>query len=517
MPHVKFTTKIGNYCCVSIGDNISSVWVEIFVIIVFSVFYLAVTLSHFDHNDFMYATSAHMTGTLYKDIHYVQAPFGYYFWHSVFEISPSGLSYPVFRVVSALLGLGGIFLAAYGLIPKRNIRLIFIALAASSFCLLDLGGEIGTYTLALFLCVLGYVVLFNGGSPWLRYGVAAAAIGLAASSKLNHIALGLPMLALLYLERKEIKFLHGLIAISVGGLLGLLPCIVSFAQRPEAFLLHNVLFHRDFMINAGKGEIWGAFRTIPKTVAPFLHKFAGAFVLGLCAFGTRSASRRQSTILLLAAICAFSMAFLPVRIFPQYLGPAALFISLFYCATIAQISAKDIKLYVAPILAIALVGVGENTYFLMHDVRNFYNPILEITSINNRLRSFRESHSLCDNRIFSLSGALVNDSGFQISRNMEGGAFWQHLAGHIPERYFDDQRYQINRDLIDPADWVTSAGIRFWVLGYYPDSMTEKRLEQIAEQKGYRQLNLPDFMQHSVTLYYDPSCLRPASDSKRSS
>jgi hypothetical protein len=40
----------------------------------FTGFYFAYTLLRFDHDDFAFAASAHMSGTLYQDIHYVQAP-----------------------------------------------------------------------------------------------------------------------------------------------------------------------------------------------------------------------------------------------------------------------------------------------------------------------------------------------------------------------------------------------------------------------------------------------------------
>src|SRR5438270_11012508 len=67
---------------------------EVIFVAAFSAFYFSYTLTHFDHNDFLYASSAHMSGRLYRDIHYNQAPFGFYFWQFVAALSPEGLTYP---------------------------------------------------------------------------------------------------------------------------------------------------------------------------------------------------------------------------------------------------------------------------------------------------------------------------------------------------------------------------------------------------------------------------------------
>src|SRR5882762_3904171 len=83
-------------------------FVEVLVVAAFGVFYFSYALTYFDHNDFLYSASAHSPGKLYRDVHYNQAPLGFYFWRVVASVSPEGFSYPIFRLVSAALGFFGI-------------------------------------------------------------------------------------------------------------------------------------------------------------------------------------------------------------------------------------------------------------------------------------------------------------------------------------------------------------------------------------------------------------------------
>jgi hypothetical protein len=92
---------------------------------------------------------------------------------------------------------------------------------------------------------------------------------------------------------------------------------------------------------------------------------------------------------------------------------------------------------------------------------------------------------------------------------MELGPFWEELAGYIPDRYFDDPGYQIDRALIAPADWSVDAGIRFWVVGYYPNHATEIRLRQLADKRGYTTQALPGFGKTKTSLIFDPACVTP--------
>jgi hypothetical protein len=84
---------------------------------------------YFDYNDFLYATTAHMSGKLYRDLHYNQALFGFYFWRLVESLSPEGESYLIFRLVSASLGFTAVVFAAHQFLSSLSMRLVFLALA----------------------------------------------------------------------------------------------------------------------------------------------------------------------------------------------------------------------------------------------------------------------------------------------------------------------------------------------------------------------------------------------------
>jgi hypothetical protein len=485
---------------------------EGFVIALFGAFYFSYTLTHFDYNDFLYATTAHMSGKLYRDLHYNQAPFGFYFWRLVESLSPEGESYLIFRLVSASLGFTAVVFAAQQFLSSLSMRLVFLALAASSTPLMVVGGEIGTYTLAIFLMVLGYSALFARMPAPLRYGLCALAIGLSASSKLNHILLMLPLLALMYSERDKVKLRPTSGAFTVGALVGLGPCIFYFLDAPKAFLLHNI-YHSQFAMAAVEHGISGALQAMYHMLKTVAEEQAVVFVLGIYMVVVATSARdRHNIFLLSAAVIGMIMALAPIRSAPQYFGPAALLVFLFYCRVGLGVGRAQRLVYLMPALTMGMLGLANNAWILACQVANSYRGIApsisQVADINHTLRSFRQTHELCNDQVFSLAGALVADSGFRLSRNMELGPFWQLLSGYIPGRYFDDPTYQIDRALIEPADWIVSSGIRFWVVGYFPNSVTEMKLDQTAKERNYVTEPLTRFDTRTISFVFDPTCVK---------
>src|SRR5688572_5552470 len=163
------------------------------VILLLGVSSLIVTkaLYHFDINDSFYASTAARSGVLYKDIHFVQAPLGYWFWHWIYLVVPSGYAYATMRVVSALLAILS-FIPPLILFRTNLQRAVFLLLAASSFYVIRSSFEIATYSLALALSSAGIALFLSKGRRAII--LSGLLFGLAASAKINHVLLCLPAL-----------------------------------------------------------------------------------------------------------------------------------------------------------------------------------------------------------------------------------------------------------------------------------------------------------------------------------
>lgn len=490
-------------------------------ILTFSVFALLYSLYgvyQFDHNDFMYSATAHHTGVLYTDIHYIQAPLGYYFWHVVALLSPFGWSYPIMRVVSAALMLGTIALLAGRFLGSRLMRCAFYALVCTSSNLLGIGGEIGTYTLALFFVSLGYASLFTQWSTFSRYATAGLFIGLAASAKLNHVLLGVPILWLMWADRENAGLLRPAFAAAIGGCLGMLLIFAFFLSEPKAFMLHNLFFHGKIMISARDGGWLNDLRAIPHELFAFGVFHLAALIAAVWYLIFHLKNRDQCLVfLLLSVLTAIVMGMTPLKIFPQYLAPASVVIFLLYCCVGQRVEAGYRVFYCAPIILVAMIGAKSNFDWLASAIETTASPIRQVINVNRVLTEFRTKHRLCDDKIFTLEGSLVIDSGFKLTRYTEAGEFWQFVSGYVPETFFADGAYHLPRDLVQPADWVLASHVPFWLIGYYPESGTETDLRQAAHRLGYRilsvgklsiaNLNTGNFEKRTIDLIYNPVCV----------
>jgi len=273
-----------------------------------------------------------------------------------------------------------------------------------------------------------------------------------------------------------------------------------------------------FTIAEENHGIRGTIKTIPIVFSPFAYEHAVACILGVYAVIWVGKWRDRCGIFFLVSVAAaVIMALMPLRLWPEYFSPAALFIFVLYSQGELSIVTAQRKTYIIPALTVAAIGVASNGLSLGSHMRNSYlgtePSIYQVVKINNSLRAFRDTHELCDDKVFSLAGALVADSGFRLARNME--EFWPRLNGYVPQSYFEDPDYHIDRALLDPASWVLSAGIRFWVVGYDPGSTTEIKLGELAREHGYETQALPNFGPQRISLIFDPGCVRDGTQSGR--
>ena len=494
--------------------------IDVVTFLVVAIIYGLFALYQFDHNDFMYSSAAHRSGMLYQDNHYIQAPLGYYFFHMVALLSPLGWSYPIMRFISTSLMLATIAVLAGRFLESRLMRCAFYLLVCTSSNLLGIGGEIGTYTLALFFVSLGYAALFTRWPTYSRYGIAGLFIGLAASTKLYHLVLGVPILWLIWTDRTNSGLFRPALAAAIGGCLGTVLIFVFFLSEPMAFMLHNFIYHTQMMVPARDGGWLYNLRAVPYELSKFgLFHFA-ALIGAIWYFIFHLKNRpRCLTFLLLAVLTAVVMSMTPLKIYPQYLAPASILIFLLYCCVAERVESGYRGLYFAPIILVAMVGARNNFDWLASAIKTTTPPVIQVVSINKALAEFRAAHKLCDDGIFSLEGGLAIDSGFKLTQYTEAGEFWQFVNGYVPEIFFTNAAYHLPRDLIEPAKWVVASRVPFWLIGYYQQSQTETDLRQAAHRLGYEtihigklnigNLNLTKFEDHPIDLIYDPRCAIP--------
>jgi hypothetical protein len=332
--------------------------------------------------------------------------------------------------------------------------------------------------------------------------------------------LGVPVLWLMWADRENDGSFRPALAVAIGGCVGMLLIFVFFLAEPKAFMLHNLVFHGKIMIAARDGGWLNDLRAIPDALLAFglLHFAALICAIWYLAFHLNSPNRRL-IFLLLGVVTAIVMGTTPLRIFPQYFAPAAVLIFLLYCCVGERVETGYRGLYCVPIILFAIVGTRTNVEWLVAAIEKTVSPIRQVITINRTLAEFRTKHQLCDDRIFSLAGGLAIDSGFKLSQYTEAGEFWQFVNGHVPESFFADGAYHLPREMVQPADWVITSRVPFWLIGYYPESRTETDLRQAAHRLGYHTLhigtlnigylnNLAKFEDHPIDLIYDPECAK---------
>ena len=202
------------------------------------------SLYYFDHNDFLYASAAARTGTLYKDIHLVQAPLAYWFWHWIYLLAPTGYAYAAMRIVSALLTVAAIVPILIFVLRTNFQRAAFLLLLASSYYVIRSGFEIASYSLALALLSAAISAFMSNSTRAIV--LSGVLFGLAASAKINHVLFVFPAVLFILLDRGQLKprldtAIRFLVLVGVG----LLPLIYYFATNFHGTYFHNITFHSE--------------------------------------------------------------------------------------------------------------------------------------------------------------------------------------------------------------------------------------------------------------------------------
>lgn len=485
---------------------------------------ILVTLSayYFDTNDNMYAAAPFAPGALYRDVHFVQGPVTFYFLKALSTVIPAGFAYLGFRAASMGLLLAALLVGAFMCIDHWPSRCLFLVFAGTNAFFIYPGLEIGSYSLPLLLLALATASLWKIQDRRIAIGAAALLIGLAASAKLNHVLFFLPLAVFVLRQRRSGEsladwFRAAPLPFAFGGLVGSLPVIIAFLREPSAFLLDTLIFHSKFSLNAVN---LGSLTRLRLAVNIFndwaVAGGAGFVALGIYAiFADRNRDERSRHFLLfvmLGVVAALVGAISPGITYVQYWAPAAFFAALagarffdlprmklgliFVLAALPTltVSARDLRLQLSNSLE-ATAGTPK---------------IVTVMAVNRKLKAYAlrvNDAPQCDRRIFSFAGAFVVDSGFTLSRYMEGGIFWSWVSAQVPQVFITDKNYHLDEYMIHPEEWVRDQRIDFLLLGFYPGP-AETDMEKYASERGFRAEILPAWNGATLKFYFNPECIR---------
>jgi hypothetical protein len=477
---------------------------------------------HFDTNDNMYAAAPFAPGALYRDVHFIQGPVTFYFLNALTFVTTEGFSYLGLRLASMGLLLATLFVGAFMCIDRWPSRCMFLAFAGTNIYFIFAGFEIGSYALPLFLLALASACIWKIQNRQIAIASSALLIGLAASAKLNHVLFFLPLAVFVLLQRrKEEGFSDwaraALLPFAAGGFAGSLPVIVAFVQEPDAFLLHTLTFHSRFSLRTWNVAPLALFEFGLNFLVNWALVGGGAVLvaLGFCATAvSRKSDERSRHFLLfvmLATLTALVAAISPGVTYVQYWAPATFFAALGGARFFDLPRARLGLIGVLAALPIFTVGATVLQSRLSASLRETSGTprIATVIEVHEKLKSYAlrmKDARQCDRRIFSLAGAFVADSGFPLSRYMEGAIFWSWVRAQVPQTYITDKSYHLDEYVLFPERWVRDQRINFLLVGYYPGP-AEVDIERYAIEHGFGMEVLRVWEGLTLKFYFNPDCI----------
>lgn len=493
-----------------------------FYFLVFVVYFIF-TGSQFDHNDFMYGTAPTFDGALYDEIHYVQAPLSFYFLRFLVTLAPHDHIYAVLRASSSVLSFFSLIMVAEHCFSVNKAKIAFILLATTNLYFACSAFEIGSYALLLFLlsCVLALSHRLHDSE--LSIFLVGVLLGLAGSSKLNHLLFIVPLIFYLVLSHLNLKRKILQVAILLSGfIVGCLPIEVAFFSNPFSFLSHNMLFHTDFTYHFRGLDLKQQINSILYLLIQWLNQ-GGIYLLALSVVSGFKLIKKQIInpdqflLALLLLVTSFLVAFSPGVGLRQYFVPVSFFsiyaVTLIYQEELQRSSQLGIN-------GVGLVIWILFTQQMINFLPNFYSAyqsgstINEVGRVNKELKIALKQfdQTKCQNKIFTYSGIFTLDADVQLSQFTEAGVFWTRLQGFIPSAVLENKKNAINSDLLNPENFVAHASdINILMLGYYADYIAarEDALLQVAKQRGFQQLALINtrLSSNPLQIWVNPECL----------
>ena len=490
---------------------------------------LSRTLNSFDQNDFFYATASKRQGVLYQDLHYVQAPLGYWFWRGVYLVAPEGHAYATMRLASAVAVLASLIPILALFRGRLLAQLAFLLAAFSTFYVLRAGLEIATYSLALFFSAIGISALASRSRHSLL--LAGLAFGIAASFKLNSLLMAALLLLVAFLDDRNTRSRTTRVsAASIGFLVGALPLIWYGIKNPWAFYFHNLAFHSE-LINAARGlttessieniasglyrffsHYWGevvvlTIVTIGVSVSHLLAKTKGTRVPWLA---TQPATRRPFLLLMAGFVLSIGMAVSPRVLFDQYLALSALLLVAMAVMSSCLLRPPAGHLVCVLLIGLSLVRVPDLVSLAWN---NFHTERLSVlrqhSMVSRAIEQAAREHPTakgCVDSVFTLSGSFIVDTSLPLARYTEAGPFWAGLDRSVPDRYRSDPSYGFDGNLTKPLTFVAKEKIGYVLVGASPHESFEREFVEASESLGFHRVAVGDFLGRSMQLFIRGDC-----------
>ncbi|HET8613751.1 MAG TPA: glycosyltransferase family 39 protein [Sphingomonas sp.] len=463
---------------------------------------LALTAS-VNHDESQYLAAALLTRRArpFVEFLYLQTPLQPYVFAPLTALAP-GWSFVLLRLVTATLGaalLGVTYAVARRAGAERRAAVIAVLLMASCQAFLFAATVVRNDALPALLAAIAMLLAIEAlprraSARWLAVG---ALLGLATSAKLSYAvvagAFGL-FLLVSPAARAEGKIdRRAIIAFAVGGLAGLLPCLLAWLSAPESFLYGVFQYGAEapFRWYAANGYAW-RLGLGGKAVDTLMILALGPSLIALAAVardGFRTGAAGPAAVLLDWLIAGgLIAALLPTPTWRQYFLPleAPLF------ARFALIGIGS-RWWMAMLLGLsATAGVASNGIMLVRAAVTKRLPPLaaerEAHWIGARLRALHARGPVA-----TLSPQVTLDSGYPLDPLFATGPFAYRTADALPPARQRRLAIVGPRGLAAVFDAHPPAAI---VTGYEDHAHLDRigldsALEEYARRHGYREERSP--------------------------
>ncbi|MDR3510320.1 MAG: hypothetical protein P4L73_01685 [Caulobacteraceae bacterium] len=401
-----------------------------------------------DEGAFMGPVAVASSARPYVDFLYLQTPLQAVISPPFAHLFP-GYGFIALRCAIALMGaavLGVTYSAQRGLGVSRRAAAACTALLAGCYSFQFGCGVVRNDALPALLAVtalqVGLLALRGGSRPAPAWGLAGLLFGAAASAKLSYAfpAAGAGLFLVIQLLRRRLP-LQAVAAFGLGGLVGLIPCLIAWRQAPAAFTYGALTFNAATLVQWYRANHMGwvvspAANVLVTTGILLVGPGLGALALVAGATvrrgwaGVRAAPHILLLDILIVAGLVAALAPTPSNF--QYVLPAlpALFIRLGVEAASLTRAPRRADYAAAGVMAFGLaLGCG---YGLVMAYRGLTNPgalpVEDVTRqahwIGARLKAANASGF-----VSTLSPEVVLDSSYPLDPRFTTGVFVYRSAG----------------------------------------------------------------------------------------
>ena len=397
----------------------------------------------------------------YADFAYAQTPLMPLAYGAFFLLAPAGFT--AARVLTVVLGAATAALMACALYRRvRALGLAAATLATAFFCW-SLAGHplfplstsyIHNQTLALFLCVAGFLVLPESLDPavtrragW-RVFAGALLVGLACSTRVIFAPVGPLVVLWALVAAPRGKRVRPALAALAGIVAGLAPTLVCFLAAPTNFVWNVFLSHADrpglehlspLASIGGLARVWRTAREFADKdyLAPTNLLFLVCVVAAVATLVRRRATSwltsRDVLAILVAGVLAAATSAIPLHL-PHYFATAVVFeiwvIAVFLGWSVARLrDRKGVELLVLlPLVALCVAYASWIVRF--HAQRGVFRTagVAEVRADAVRLRE-----ALGENAdILTPSPCVVIEAGCPCDPRMSYGILGYRWARRIP-------------------------------------------------------------------------------------